>query len=107
MVGKMPAEPLPGLAARLPAPAAGRAQWPRRAPVRAFGLQRRRSITETDSALEEAGLELLVPLRGLVPIALSKMTGNRAVGRAGRPSAGADKPDGCAGSGAGEGDGGR
>jgi hypothetical protein len=28
-----------------------------------------------------------------------------AVGRAGRPSAGADKPDGCAGSGAGEGDG--
>ena len=28
-----------------------------------------------DSLLEEAGLKLLVPLRGLVPIALSKMTG--------------------------------
>jgi hypothetical protein len=28
-----------------------------------------------DSPLEEAGLKLLVPLRGLVPIALSKMTG--------------------------------
>jgi hypothetical protein len=28
-----------------------------------------------DSSLEEAGLKLLVPLRDLVPIALSKMTG--------------------------------
>ena len=31
-----------------------------------------------DSLLEEAGLKLLVPLRGLVPIALSKMIGNPA-----------------------------
>jgi hypothetical protein len=30
---------------------------------RAFGLQRPQSISETDSALEEAGFELFVPLR--------------------------------------------
>jgi hypothetical protein len=36
-----------------------------------------------DSLLEEAGLKLLVPLRGLVPIALSKMTGKPCCSRLG------------------------